>query len=256
MNINDLLSIISDLAKSNGISTPFIVGGVPRDRVMGKEGRDINDLDITTGDDGSVKLGELLAKRFDDSKLRTYDDGHSSINIKGLRIDFSNNFIAPNIDTILKKMGVKDITPMKKEIYSRDFTINTLLEDLSFSNIYDVTGEAENDIKAGLLRCPIDPDITIVSDPRRILRALRFSIKYGFNIEDNLKNAILKNRNRIKSLSKNFVKDRVTEIVRLNNENGIDILIKYKILPLVELSKPVYDALIERRKLVKALDEG
>lgn len=254
MNINELLSIISALAKNNGISTPFIVGGVPRDRIIGKQGRDINDLDITTGDDGSTKLGALLAKKFKDSKLREYDDGHSSINIKGLRIDFSNNFVVPGIDSILKKMGIKNITPMKREIYSRDFTVNTLLEDLSFSNIYDLTGEAEDDIKAGLLRCPIDPDITIGTDPRRILRALKFSIKYGFSIEDNLKNAILNNRNKIKSLSKDFVKDRVSEIVRLNSEDGINLLVNYKILPLAELSKPVYDALIKRRELSKAFD--
>jgi poly(A) polymerase len=255
MDIHELLSIISKLAAENGISKPFIVGGTPRDRLMGKKGADINDLDITTGDDGSVKLGELLADKFGDAKYRTYDDGHSSINIKGLRIDFSNNFVVPNIDVELRKMGVTDMSPMKREIYSRDFTINTLLEDLDFSNIYDLTGEAEEDIKAGLIKCPIDPEITISADPRRILRAIKFAIKYDFNIEDKLKSAMIGNRKKIQKLSRGFVQDRVSEIVRLDNDKGINMLIEYKLLPLSPLSKPVYEALIKRRELMRMFDE-
>ena len=255
MDINELLSIIGKLAKENNLSTPFVVGGVPRDRLMRKKGRDINDLDITTGDDGSVKIGELLAKTFKDAKHRTYDDGHSSINIKGLRIDFSNNFQAPNIDVELKKMEVKDITPIKRELYSRDFTINTLLEDLDFSNVYDLTGEAEDDIRAGLLKCPIDPEITISTDPRRILRAIKFAVKYDFNIEDSLKNAMLSNRKKIQGLSRGFVQDRTSEIVRLDDDKGIDMLIEYKLLPLSPLTKTVYDALIKRRELLRVFDE-
>lgn len=254
MDINELLSEISSLAKNNGISKPFIVGGMPRDRIMGK-GREINDLDITTGDEGSLKLGELLAKKFSDSKLRTYDDGHSSLNIKGVRIDFSNNFTIPNIDDEMKKIGVKNITPMKRELYSRDFTMNTLLEDLDLSNIYDLTGEAEDDIRAGLIKCPIDPNVTIGTDARRILRAIKFSLKYGFSVEDNLKNAMMSNRNRIKTLSERFVQDKMSEIVRLGQDDGINMLMEYKLLSIVPLSKTVYDALIKRRELARAFDE-
>jgi poly(A) polymerase len=253
MDIHELLSTIDSLAKQNGLNRPFIVGGVPRDRVLGDRGKNINDLDITTGDGGSIKLGELLAKHIKNVKYRTYDDGHdddhASANIMGLRIDFSNNFQIPNIDGELKKIGVKEITPMKREIYSRDFTINTLLEDLSLSNIYDITGEAEGDIKAGLIRCPIDPDITISNDPRRILRAIKFSLKYGFNIDDNLKTALSVHRKKIQDLPKGFVQDRMNEIVRLDSDKGIDLLIQYKLLPLVQLTKPIYDMLIKRKQL-------
>ena len=142
---------------------------------------------------------------------------------------------------------------MKKEIYSRDFTINTLLEDLDFSNIYDLTGEAENDINAGLIKCPIDPNITIGVDPRRILRAIKFAIKYDFKIENSLKDAMLKNRKKIKELPERFVQDRMNEIVRLDDEKGVEMLIEYKLLPLVNLSKTIYDLLIQRRQLVRAL---
>ena len=253
MDIHELLSAIDELAKKNNVSKPFIVGGVPRDRLMGKRGKEINDLDLTTGNEDSVKLGEIISKSIEGAKHRTYDDGHSSVNIRGLRIDFSSNFYAPGVDRELAKAGISDITPMKKEIYSRDFTMNTLLEDLSFTDVYDITGEAENDIAAGLIKCPIDPNITIGVDPRRILRAIKFAIKYDFKIEDGLKNAMLSNRNKIKDLPERFVQDRMNEIVRLDDDKGVEMLIEYKLLPLVNLSKTVYDILIQKRQLSRAL---
>lgn len=253
MNINDILSTIAQIAKDNGISKPFIVGGVPRDRYMGEKGKAINDIDITTGDDGSSRLSELVSKVINDSKHRTYDDGHSSLNIRGLKIDFSNNFNAPGIDSELNKMGVTNITSIKRELYSRDFTINALLEELDFSNIYDITGESEADIEAGIIKCPISSDISIGSDPRRILRALKFSIKYGFNIEDGLRNSMLKYRDNIRDLPKRFVQDRSNEIIKLDEVKGIDVLLEYKILPLVELNKPLYDVLIKHKRLRGAL---
>ena len=65
MKIDELLSIVSEIARDNNISTPFMIGGAPRDRVMGiKDKRsDIKDIDITTGDHGSNKLALLLHRR-------------------------------------------------------------------------------------------------------------------------------------------------------------------------------------------------
>lgn len=254
MDINELLSIIQRTAQENNLSKPFIVGGIPRDRVMKGRDSSINDIDITTGDENSVKLGEAVVARLPDAKYKTFDDGHSTINFRGLRMDFSSNFVAPGIDAELSKGGITDITPMKREIYSRDFTINTLLEELDFSAIYDLTGNGEEDIKARLLRCPIDPEISIGIDPRRILRALKFHLKYDFNIEDNLKRAMLNHRKKIQTLPPRFVQDKMSEIVRLDNDAGIAILMEYKLLSLVPLSKDVYNVLIQRRELSKAFN--
>lgn len=255
MKIDELLLDIEQVARDNKISTPYCVGGVPRDRVLGEIGAksEIQDLDITTGDPTAHKLAFLLSKKYNNNTYREYDDGHTSIEIGGLHIDFSSNFKAPNIEMELQKMGIKEITPMKLEIYSRDFTINTLLETLDFTTLYDLTGEGMDDLRAGLIRCPIDPNITIGVDPRRILRAIKFSIKYGFKIEENLKNALLEHRKKIKNLPQKFVQDKITEIVNLNPEEGVEMLIKYKLLPLVPLSKTVSDILIQQRKLVRAL---
>ena len=153
----------------------------------------------------------------------------------------------------LKRLNIKDITSMKKELYSRDFTINTLLEKLDFTAIYDLTGEAIDDIKGRVIRCPINPEITIGYDPRRILRAIRFAIKFDFNIEENLKTAMLNNRTKIQSLPVKFVQDKMNEIVYLDADKGVDLLIEFKLLPLVPLTKTLSDILIQKRELVRAL---
>jgi poly(A) polymerase len=171
----------------------------------------------------------------------------------GLHIDFSSNFISPGVEDEVKKLGIKDITQMKLEIYSRDFTMNTLLESLDFTSIYDLTGEGIGDIQAGVIRCPIDPEITISVDPRRILRAIKFAVKFGFKIEDKLKAAMLNNRKKIQDLPVKFAQDKISEIVRINDDLGVEMLIEYKILPLVPLTKTVSDILIQKRQLVRAL---
>lgn len=254
MNIDELLSTIENIAVTNGINKPYIVGGVPRDRILGKRSKnsDIKDIDITTGSKDSISLAKLLSTAIPNSHYRTYDDGHSSINIRGLHIDFSSNFISPGVKEELQKKGVKDTTSMKLELYSRDFTINTLLETLDFTGIYDLTKEAIGDIQAGIIRCPISPEITIGVDPRRILRAIKFALKYNFKIEDKLKIAMLNNRKKIQDLPVKFVQDRINEIVRLSDE-GTDMLIEYKLLSLVPLTKTVSDILIQKRQIIRAL---
>jgi len=254
MNLDELLATIESVASESGLSKPLIVGGVPRDRIIGliDKKSEIRDIDITTGNKDSLKLAVLLNQKLENSRYAVYNDGHSSVDYQGIHFDFSSNFIAPGVEKELKKMG-KEVNPMKLEILSRDFTINTLLETLDFSAMYDLTGEGMNDIKMKIIRCPINPEITIGVDPRRILRAIRFSIKFGFEIEDGLKAAMLNNHKKISELPPKFVSDKATEIVLLDADKGIDMLIEYKLLPLVTLTKTLSDILIQKRRLVRAL---
>lgn len=254
MKIDELLSNIESVARKNDFNKPYMVGGVPRDRILGKRSgkSDVKDIDITTGNKDSLALANAVHLAMPNSHYRTYDDGHASVDFMGIHMDFSSNFIAPGVEDQLRKLGKKDISPMKLELYSRDFGFNTLLESLDFTSIYDLTGEAINDIQAGLIRCPIDPEITIGVDPRRILRAIRFAIKFGFKIDDKLKTAMMNNRKKIQELPVKFVQDKMSEIARLG-DGGTDMLIEYKLLPLVPLSKTLSDILIQKRQLVRAL---
>lgn len=255
MKLDDLLALVEKVAADNNISRPYIVGGVPRDRIIGliDKKSDIRDIDITTGNKDSLQLSVLLHNNLEGSHHSTFDDGHASVDFLGVHFDFSSNFIADGVKEELIKRGIKDIDSLKLELYSRDFTFNTLLESLDFKTMYDLTGEGIDDIKAGIIKCPVKAEITIGSDPRRILRAIKFAVKFGFKVEEELKTAMMNNRTKIKDLPVKFVQDKITEIVLLDNDKGIDMLIEYKLLPLVPLSKTVSDILIQKRKLISAL---
>jgi tRNA nucleotidyltransferase/poly(A) polymerase len=255
MNIEELLIAIKDLASKNGISEPYLVGGIPRDRVMGrvKEKHEIKDVDITTGNPDSHKLAYLVSKAHPESVYREYDDSHCSVDLWGAHFDFSSHFVIPGIEAELTRLGVTEQSEAAKELFSRDFTMNCLLESLDFSKTFDLTQQGIGDINAGLIRCPINPDITIGIDARRILRAIKFAIKFDFKIESRLKDAMLKHRESVGRLPPKFVSAKIDEIVRLDADKGLDMLIEFDLLNLLPLSKMVNDILIQKRKVIHSL---
>jgi poly(A) polymerase len=72
----------------------------------------------------------------------------------------------------------------------RDFTVNTLLENLHTGEARDPTGRGRADLAARLLRTPTDPAVTFTEDPLRMLRACRFAAKLGFVVEENTRAAL------------------------------------------------------------------
>jgi tRNA nucleotidyltransferase/poly(A) polymerase len=96
----------------------------------------------------------------------------------------------------------KNVWPVtiEKDIPRREFTFNTLLWRLSDlasgpekAEIIDLTGCGRRDLEKGILACPADPDKTFSDDPSRILRAIKFTGKYGFKIPPDLAKAIKRN---------------------------------------------------------------
>ena len=134
MRLSELLLAIEKVASDKGLSRPFIVGGLVRDKLLERVDR-VNDVDITTGDQGIHFLAREIAERLKDHPNFSYEvmaDGHSRIVIGRFKIDFSSNFKAPAIEYMLQKAGIEDPTEMQKELYSRDFTCNAALMTLDF----------------------------------------------------------------------------------------------------------------------------
>ena len=77
---------------------------------------------------------------------------------------------------------------LEQDLKRRDFTINAIARDID-GNIIDLF-DGQRDIKYGLIRCPVDPILTMLDDPLRALRALRFSVKLGFAIHESVWTAI------------------------------------------------------------------
>lgn len=88
---------------------------------------------------------------------------------------------------------------LKVDLQRRDFTINTLCMD-SKGNIID-TFNGLNDINRKTIRCVGDAYKSFREDSLRMLRAIRFATELNFNLDDDLKKAIISNRSSLKKLS-------------------------------------------------------
>ena len=85
----------------------------------------------------------------------------------------------------------------------RDFTVNALavcLNEGRYGELVDPFGGIR-DLNEGILRTPLDPDITFSDDPLRMMRAVRFASQLGFRIADDTFEAIGRNAERIRIVS-------------------------------------------------------
>lgn len=188
MDLKQILELLYEVSVKRGLSHPFICGGIPRDRVMGTLAQNFSDIDITTGNpdvgqlakEFSIELAKVVPHQ---SKQST--DGHTTIYMKNLKMDFSSNFKIPNIKEILV---AKNINPseMMQEIYSRDFFTNTLLMSLDFRKIKDLTGRGVDDIENKIINTCLDPDTTFKYNTNRIIRILYLSAKLDFDVSPDI----------------------------------------------------------------------
>jgi tRNA nucleotidyltransferase/poly(A) polymerase len=259
MHLKELLNSLSRLAKENNVSEPYVVGGLPRDKAFGVPMK-IKDVDITTGDAGSFALAMLASKEWPEAHFRSYDDGHSSLDFKNIRLDFSNNFKLPGVKKELEDRHTdkkQEVAGLKEELYSRDFTINTLLQPMDLSKEpLDLTSMALDDIKNKILRTPVNPALTIGYDPRRILRAIKLTIKFDLHIQPDLAEALVKYRGGIRDISLNHIKKQVNQMLKIDAKKTIQMLSEYKLLPIIPLSRLMTLEMAKNRMIQHLLDGG
>ena len=202
MKLKELLQLMEDITVAKKLSPCFIVGGTVREKVLGRLDK-ISDLDLTTGDDGvgylAKELSIALGKQYK-IQTKTMNDGHTSIFLGDLKVDFSSNFNVPDIEGILTKMGINNPTSMQKELFSRDFTCNTLLMALDLKTISDPTQRGLKDIQEKKIRTCLDPAITLSSNRNRVIRAIYLAAKLGFEVDEKIMNWLRKIQTQYKLL--------------------------------------------------------
>ncbi|HWN69305.1 MAG TPA: polynucleotide adenylyltransferase PcnB [Haliangium sp.] len=95
----------------------------------------------------------------------------------------------------------------------RDFTINGLFYDVEAEQVIDYIGGIE-DLEARLVRTIGDPDIRFREDPVRMLRAIKFAARLGFDIEDSTYAALVRHRDEIRKCSPVRVVEEVYRLLR------------------------------------------
>lgn len=172
----------------------FVVGGILRDRALGLPVSEDVDL-VLEGD--AVALAELLFhKRMSDHHPVLYPRfGTAKLAIHGHDVELvaarAESYASDSRKPTVVRAALKD------DAFRRDFTINTLMENLHTGQILDLTGRAWEDLRAGVIRTPRDPHLTFFDDPLRMLRAVRFACRHDFVIEEKTWQAVTEMAGRL-----------------------------------------------------------
>ncbi len=174
-NIEDIAKKIGQIADELDVKA-YIVGGVVRDILLEKP---VWDLDVVVEGD-ALGLAKRLAEVYG-VKLHPFERfGTAHMKIGDLKLEFA----AARRETYKKSGDYPTVEPasLKEDILRRDFTINTLALSLNgkdFGRLIDLVG-GEEDLRNGVIR--ILHPLSFVEDPVRILRALRFAGRFGFEL--------------------------------------------------------------------------
>ncbi|KAH9106744.1 hypothetical protein LEN26_014491 [Aphanomyces euteiches] len=214
-----LFALLLDVNKhSESNLTLRVAGGWVRDKLLGRSSDDIDIvLDKMTGAAFAQLVNEyesqhghtthavgVIKANPDQSKhleTATMQLGNGWVDFVNLRSETYTDDEAHRIPTMA--FG----TPLE-DAQRRDFTINSLFYNLSTQSVEDLTGHGLTDLAQGLIRTPLDPNITFYDDPLRVLRAIRFASRFQFPMADDLVQA-LRNPQIHEALKKKVSRERV-----------------------------------------------
>lgn len=221
----------------------YLVGGVIRDLLLGCE--PARDLDFVVIPDAVSFASEMV--KFLGGKLKVFERfGTASLFMEdGLRLDFATAR-QEIYDAPAALPQVAGVASLKRDLYRRDFTINTLACSLlpeSYGKLYDFFGGRE-DLHRRVIRTLYH--LSFVDDPLRLLRAVRFEQRFGFQIEENTRELIEKalrdrvlekvSRSRLaQEISLIYEEDDPVAVLRRLHELGILKFIYPRLSPNEEL---------------------
>jgi len=218
-----LMKWLSEATRKLGVGRDtYVVGGAVRNFVID---RPIKDIDIVIDSVAAGRDSEWLAKSLaklmpTQTNLTTNQygvailtvkgdwelDGH---NLKGEVLEIANARKESYGGAGGKGYKPSDVVPatIEEDVYRREFRFNTLLwrmldlaQGPDKAEIIDLTGCGLKDLQQGVLQCPRDPDVVFGDDPTRMLRAIKFTGKYGFKIPPDLARSIQKNAPKMKRM--------------------------------------------------------
>jgi len=200
----------------------FIVGGCVRDKILGNEP---NDYDITT----SAKPNDIL-NIFKEFKIIDNGIKHGTV---GIIIDnevyeITTYRIEGEYENNRKPKEVEFTLDLIEDLKRRDFTINAMAYNYKCGLIDKFNGL--EDLQNKLIKTVGNPDERFTEDALRIMRAVRFSCKLGFTIEEKTLNSIYKNSSLITNISIERINDEFTKTILSNYTSNLIIFIKSNIL--------------------------
>lgn len=193
----------------------YVIGGYVRDLFLQRPSNDIDCVVVGSG----VKIAKAVAEKISKkSGRKPYVAIYANFGTAQIRAGRAElEFVGARKESYShdsRKPVVEDGT-LADDQNRRDFTINALALCLNkdrYGELVDPFGGLE-DLKEGIIRTPLDPDITFSDDPLRMMRCIRFATQLNFYIEDETFDALTRNAERIKIISKERIIDELNKIM-------------------------------------------
>ena len=214
------VSFLIDTIYENGYEA-FMVGGCVRDSVLNLIP---NDYDITT----NAKPKEII-NIFKDYKIIDTGIKHGTVSIilNNNIYEITTYRIEGEYENNRRPKTVEFTSSIEEDLRRRDFTINAMAYNKQFGIIDKFNGL--EDLQNRIIKTVGNPDERFKEDGLRMIRAIRFSSKLGFNIDENTLNGIYKNSYIIKNISTERINDEFTKILLSDNPQNIILLYKTNI---------------------------
>ena len=201
---------ISAAADSLGVEC-YVVGGYVRDLFLERPSNDIDVVVVGSGIEVADALRKSLGKKAHISVFRNF--GTAQVKFKDQEVEF----VGARKESYTRgsrKPIVEDGT-LEDDQNRRDFTINALAVCLNKNRFGELVDPFDGvyDMEDGIIRTPLDPDITFSDDPLRMMRCIRFATQLNFYIEDETFEALERNAERIKIISGERVEEELNKIM-------------------------------------------
>ncbi len=203
----------------------YYIGGVVRDKILGQPSFDI---DITY-------IGNAIefAKNIPDAEIVQINEPFGTVRIKynneEIDIASTRNETYPEKGhlPVVENIGCS----LKEDVLRRDFTINAMAQSTLTGEIIDYT-HGLDDIKTKTLR--VLHDNSFIDDPTRIVRALKFAVRFDFELDDHTKKLQENYLNNINyDMSYKRLKKELIETFNLNSQKAFERFVEQKIYKLI-----------------------
>lgn len=208
---------IGEVADELGVEC-YLVGGYVRDIFLERPTNDIDVVVVGSGIEVATALQHKLGKNPKTGRWRAHlavyrNFGTAQVKYHDTEVEFVGAR-RESYDRSSRKPVVEDGT-LEDDQNRRDFTINAMAVCLNGDRFGELVDPFDGvaDLEDGIIATPLDPDITFSDDPLRMMRCVRFATQLNFEIEEETREALARNADRLKIISGERIQEELNKII-------------------------------------------